>query len=436
MIRLLFTASLLFTLWGCKKPVTGPTPEPPRVTVAHPIQKDVQLFFEFTGRTQAVERVEIRARVQGFLEKVLFKDSDDIAKDQLLFVIEQPPFQAVLNSALARLESNQAAWELAQANIVRGRQLIQKRAISQQELDVMIAELSQAKAAISGAKAQVEEAQIQLDYTSIHAPIEGRIDRNLVDVGNLVGGMQKTLLANIVRLDPIHAYFDLDERTYLAILDQRGGTRKKDADHRSPVFLGRQNDQDYPFAGIIDFIDNEIDPSTGTILVRGIFPNPDLKLDPGLFVRLRVPKKIRPDAVLVEEQAIGTDMSGKYVLVIGKDDLVELRRVELGPSEDNLRVVQAGLTAADTYIVEGTQRARPGLPVRAEEMAVPTTQQIEGQQIEGQQIEGQQIEGQQIEGQQIEGQQIEGQKPNLQENAPETSTQESPSPAETTVPRR
>ncbi len=412
MIRLLLTACLLGTLWGCQKPIAAPPPEPPRVTVAQPIQKDVQLFFEFTGRTEAVERVEIRARVQGFLEKILFKDSDDIAKEQLLFVIEQRPFQATLDSALARLESNQAALLLAEANIVRGRQLIQKRAISQQELDVMIAELSQAKAAISGAKAQVEEAQIQLDYTSIHAPIEGRIDRNLVDVGNLVGGVQKTLLAKIVRLDPIHAYFDLDERTYLAILDQRGGTRKKDPEKRSPVFLGRQNDQGYPFPGIIDFIDNEIDPDTGTILVRGTFSNPDLKLDPGLFVRLRVPKKIRPNAVLVEEQAIGTDMSGKYVLVIGKDDLVEIRHVELGPSEEGLRVVQAGLTAADTYIVEGTQRARPGLPVRTEKMAVKTAAEMAKAKIEGGPTT----------------QQIEGLKPSHQENDSESSTHEATIP--------
>jgi RND family efflux transporter MFP subunit len=376
MIRLFLSAGLLLTLWGCSKPVSAPPPEPPRVTVAHPFQKDVQLYFEFTGRTQAVERVEIRARVQGYLEQKLFEDSDDIAQDQLLFVIEQRPFQAILHSAQANLESHQAALKLAQANIARGRQLIDKRAISQQELDVMIAELSQAEAAISGAEAQVEEAQIQLDYTTIHSPIEGRIDRNLVDAGNLVGGVQQTLLANVVRLDPIHAYFDLDERTYLKILDQRGGTRKKDTEENTPIFLGRQNDKDFPFAGAIDFLDNEIDPSTGTILVRGTFPNPDLKLTPGMFARLRVPRKVRPNAVLVEERAIGTDMSGKFVLVIGKDNLVELRYVELGPMQDNLRVIQEGLTAEDTYIVEGLQRARPGLSVRAEKGPVRAEQKV------------------------------------------------------------
>jgi len=413
MTRLLLTASLLAILGGCHKPPAIAPPLPPQVTVAQPIQKDVQLFHGFTGRTQAVERVEIRARVQGFLEKIAFEDSDDIAKDQLLFVIEQRPFQATLNSALARLESNQAALKLAEANIARGRLLIQKRAISQQELDVMEAELSQAMAAISGAKAQVEEAQIQYDYTSIHSPIEGRIDRNLVDVGNLVGGVQKTLLATVVRLDPIDAYFDLDERTYLEILDRRGATRKKDPKQRPAIFLGRQNDSGFPFEGTIDFIDNELDPNTGTILVRGTFPNPDLKLTPGMFVRLRVPQQVRPNAVLVEERAIGTDMTGKYVLVVGKDNLVELRHVELGPLEENLRIVQTGLTTADTYIVEGTQRARPGMPVQAEkrpvravEMAVQETQQ-EGEQV-----------------------------PNPPENAPETSTQESPTPAKATVPRR
>jgi len=370
MNRLLIAACLLSTLGGCQKPVAGPRPKPPRVTVAHPVQRDVQLYYPFTGRTQAVERVEIRARVQGFLEKILFKDSDDISQGQLLFVIEQRPFQASLDSALASLESHQAALKLAQANIARGRQLIQKRAISQQELDVMEAELSQAEAAISGAKAEVKEAQIQFDYTSIHAPIAGRIDRNLVDIGNLVGGVQKTLLAKIVRLDPIDAYFDLDERTYLKILERRDAARKKDPQKRPPVFLGRQNDQGYPFAGTIDFVDNEIDPDTGTILVRGTFPNPDLKLTPGMFVRLRVPQQVRSDAILVEERAIGTDMSGKYVLVVGKDNLVELRHVELGPLEEGLRVIQSGLTPADTYIVDGTQRARPGLPVQTETRAV------------------------------------------------------------------
>lgn len=362
LITAVLLATVLSVLGGCKSPVSAPAPQPPKVTVAKPVQKDVQLFHEFTGSTDAVERAEIRARVQGFLKSAHFEDSADVSLNQLLFVIEQEPFEASLKLAQSELESQQAALKLAQVNIERGRQLIESRAISQQELDVMDAELLQAAAAISGAEAVVDEAQLQLDYTSVVSPIEGRIDRKLVDVGNLVGADGKTLLANVVRLDPIHAYFDIDERIFLGILDTRGGTRKDEKkDH--PIFLARQNDQDFPFEGVIDFLDNEIDPGTGTILARGTFPNPDLKITPGMFARLRVPQKVQPNAVLVEEHAIGTDIAGKYLLVVGKENIVELRRIKLGPADGTMRVIQTGLSGEEEYIVEGLQRARPGLPV-------------------------------------------------------------------------
>jgi RND family efflux transporter MFP subunit len=365
----LLVVAHITALSGCKGPVQPPAPEPPKVTVARPVQKDVQLYYPFTGRTVAVERVEIRARVQGFLEKIHFNDSADVVKDQELFTIEPRPYQASLERAQALLESRQAALKLAEANYARAKLLIDKRAISQQELEVMEAELSQAAAAISAAKAEVHNAQIELDYTSVLSPIDGRIDRSQVDVGNLVGGGEDTLLATVNRLDPIEAYFDIDERTLLKILDGRDRTNRENRDEWPPVYLARQNDADYPFAGQIDFIDNEVDPDTGTIIARGLFPNKEEKLVPGFFVRLRVPTKVSPGALLVNERAIGTDMNGKYVLVVAKENLVELRRVELGPMDGSMRVITSGLSAEDQVIVEGVQRARPGMPVQVQERA-------------------------------------------------------------------
>lgn len=364
--RRIVLASMAIFLIGCQKPPTAPPPEPPKVTIALPVQKDVTIFREFTGRTAAFERAELRARVTGFLKSVEFKESSDVAKDSLLFVIEQEPFQAALNGAKAELQSRNAAFQLSQANVARAKHLIKSKAIGQQELDVIAAEYAQAQAAIAVANAAIEEAQLQFDYTEVKSPIDGRIDRWQVDVGNLVGSGESTLLATVVRLDPIHVYFDIDEQKYLEILESHGGIREARPEEKPTVFLARQIDKDFPFEGRLDFIDNEIDPNTGTILARGTFANPDYKISPGMFARLRVPGKVQPNAVLVEEAAIGTDMQGKYVLLVDEKNIVHRRTIDLGALENNLRVVLSGLKADEKYITRGLQRARPGLPVRPE----------------------------------------------------------------------
>ncbi len=377
MSRLLLLLCLFTSLAGCRQPIEVPPAEPPKVTVALPILQDVELYQEFTGRTRAVERAEIRARVQGVLEKIHFKDSDDIIVGQSLFTIEPDTYQAALRRAQADLESDQAAFQLAQANLGRGRILIEKKVITRQDYDILEAEVAQTHAEISGSQAVITAAELQLDYTNVVSPISGRINRNLVDVGNLVGASERTLLATVVRLDPIHAYFDVDEQTYLRFLNENGGSRRDPSQDkkRSAVFLARQYDSGYPFEGTIDFIDNEIDSNTGTILARGVFKNPDYKITPGNFVRLRLPRKVQKNAVLVREEAIGTDMQGKFVLVIDAKNIVQQRRVELGALQEGLRVIESGLAAEDKYIVKGIQRARPGMPVRPEmEQATDSSQ--------------------------------------------------------------
>ncbi len=381
---------------GCKKEVQRVAPQPPKVTVARPVVRDTTNYLEFTGTVKAVESIDIRARVEGFLESIHFEDGADIQSGELLFSIDPKPFQAVLDESKAALQLAEANVTSAEANRRRAIALAENRqvqyeravqagrsgAVTASEIDDLrtmrdsaVADVEVAKAAIASATAEVaakqaavQQATINLGYTKVVSPIRGRLGEKLVDVGNLVGGVQKTLLAHVVQLDPIHAYFDIDERTYLKLLDERGGSRQQDAKEKVPVFLARQNDKEFRFPGEIDFLDNVIDPNTGTIIARGTFPNQELTLTPGMFVRLRIPQQAQPNTVLVEERAIGTDMSGKFVLVLdkGQSNVVQLRRVELGRSDDNLRVVRLGLDPEDEYIVDGTQRARPGLAVQPE----------------------------------------------------------------------
>ncbi len=356
----------VIALGACGSGGEAPPRRAPAVTVAVPEQRDVMGYQEFTGRTEAVESVEIRARVSGELEHQAFQASSTVRKDQLLFVIEQAPYIARRNGADAEVKSWEAELARAQSDLERLEQAIRTNAVSQQEVDRARADVQQAEAKLLGAKAQLEQAELDLSYTEVRSPITGLVSRRLVDVGNLVGSGENTLLTTVARLDPMYVYFDVSERLILQLLNDRGRTisdRSRTPDDQTPAFLGLANENGWPHEGRLDYIDNTVDANTGTIQIRGVFPNGDGLLFPGLFARIRIPTELQEGALLVSERAIGTDLGGKYLLIVGEGDMVELRHVELGLLADGMRVIVSGLEAGERYIINGLQRARPGLPV-------------------------------------------------------------------------
>ena len=348
---------------GCGPGAPAPSPPPPpSVTVAHPIQRDVTPYWEFSGRTEAVAVVEVRARVGGMLEAMHFAPGGMVQKGDRLFTIEPAPYVAARNAALAGVRTVEANLERARSDLARLEQALETNAVSAQEVDRARADVKQSEANLLGERARLEQAELDLSYTEIRSPLEGLIGRNTVSVGNLVGPESEPL-ATIMQIRPIYAYFAASETLLLTLLD-RGGQTLADRDPARPsIHLGLANETGWPHEGEIDYLDNTVDPNTGTIQVRGAFPNREGKLFPGLFARLRIPGQVQADALLVVEEAIGTDLGGKYVLVVGDGDIVELRHVELGAAEGAHRVVLSGLGAGERYVTRGVQRARPGMPV-------------------------------------------------------------------------
>lgn len=338
-------------------------PAPPEVTVATPVVRDVTLFAEFVGTTQARESVDVRARVQGYLEKMAFEPSSFVRKGDLLFVIEPGPYQARRDRAAAGLESAEAGLRRADSDLDRLEQAVKTNAVSQQEVTRARAERDQASAALLEAEAVLTTAEIELGYTTVTSPINGMVSRNYVDIGNLVGAGEATLLATVRRIDPIYAFFDIDEPFFAQLLEARGGHRSPGQGDEVPATLV-VNETGLEIEGKVDAVDNTVDPATGTIQARAVFPNPDAKVFPGFFVRVRLPGESLGDAVLVEETAIGTDLGGRFLMVVGADNVVEKRYIEPGPLEqDQMRVVLEGLGPGESYITVGLQRARPGMPV-------------------------------------------------------------------------
>jgi RND family efflux transporter MFP subunit len=359
----LAASAVVLMLGGCRQEPSSVAPQPPPVTVATPELRDVTVFEEFTGTTQARESVEVRARVPGYLEKVTFEPSAFVRKGDLLFVIEQAPYQAQLDRAEAGLRSAEAGLRRAESDLDRLEEAIKTNAVSQQEVTRARAERDQAAAAVEEARAALENAQIQLGYTTIRAPISGMISRNYVDIGNLVGAGEPTLLATVRRIDPIFAYFDVSERFIAKALAEAGGHKGPAAQEEIPVTL-LLKETGYEVDGIVDAVDNTVDPATGTIQLRGVFPNPDALVFPGFFVHVRVPGDVLEGALLAPESALGTDLGGRYLMVVGDGNVVEKRYVETGPLQpDMARVILKGLEPGERFVTEGLQRARPGLPV-------------------------------------------------------------------------
>ncbi len=362
-VRLVIACTLILASVACRKAPDTAAHQPPDVTVAAPVQRDVTIVQEFVGTTRARESVEIRARVQGYLQEMSFEPSSFVRTGQQLFVIEPEPYQAQRDRAVAGLKSAEAGLRRAESDLERLEQAVQTNAVSQQEVTRARAERDQASAALLEAQAVLTNAEIQLDYTTVNSPIDGLVSRNFVDLGNLVGAGEATLLATVRRIDPIYAYFDVDERFIAESLADRGGHRRtyKEEDIRIAMVL---KESGHEVEGTIDAIDNTVDPATGTIQVRGIFPNPDALVLPGFFVHIRVPGDVLEGALLVDESALGTDLGGRYLMIVGGDNIVEKRYVEPGPlEEDMMRVILEGLGPSERYVSKGLQRARPGMPV-------------------------------------------------------------------------
>lgn len=354
----IFIAQLIGTS-GCRRPQSPPPPEPPIVEVAEPMVRDITEYFYYTGNLQSPEQVEIRARVPGYLASVNFDESSPVEENALLLTIEKEPYEIAVGRAKAALERAEAARKLADTNLKRVQELFRKQAATPLEMATEEAEYAIAEADVRANEEELAAAELDLSYTDVRTPIAGRVDRNYVDVGNLVGQGEPTLLARVVRLDPMRAWFDVSETIALRYLSKgRDGTVNEDA---PMVELALADEEDFPHKGKVDFVDNNLDATTGTLRVRAVLPNPTRKLYPGLFARVRVPWTVRENAVLIEEEAVGTGLEGKYVLTLDADNKVKRNPVELGERQpDGTVLVLEGLTHEDTYIVRGLQKARPG----------------------------------------------------------------------------
>ena len=367
--------AVILLLAGCA-PEAPPPPPPPQVVVTTPTQRDVTNYADFTGNTQAIQSVEIRARVQGFLEQVTFEPSSFVRTGQLLFVIERDPYIAAKDRAEADVLASEAALRRTESDLERLEEAVKTHAVSQQEVTRARAERDQAQAALLAAKAVLANVEIDLRYTKIRSPINGIISRRYVDRGNLVGGNQATLLAEVYNVDPIYVYFEVNEQVVAKFLDDHGGARPRAEDvdeERFPVYV-TVDGVDREFQGYLDYIDPATDPDTGTVQMRAVVPNEDARLLPGFFVRIRVPGELMEGALLVEETALSTDLGGRYLLLVDDESVVQKRYVEPGAlQEDGLRVVLDGLATGERYIVKGLQRARPSLPVTPQPAGAETT---------------------------------------------------------------
>ena len=351
-------------LAGCNQPSAEQTaPPPPPVTVAKPVTKEIVEWDEYTGRTDAVQSVNITARVSGYLYNITFKAGEVVNQNDLLFVIDPRPYQAAYDQANGQLRQAEAQQKLNNLNLARADELRAKNVIAKQDYDNAVSQKNVSDAQVIAAQAAVESAQLNLDFTEIKAPVTGRIGREQVTVGNLVQA-DSTLLSTLVSVNPIYAYFNVDERSVLKYQQLvREGKLPDPTSAAVPVYLQVENEKDFPHQGTIDFINNQFDPSTGTLQVRGIFPNANGFLIPGSFVRVRVAGSPRSQGILVTDRAIGSDQGQKFALIVGENNTVELRPLELGPVVDGLRVIRKGLTGDENVIINGLVNARPGSKV-------------------------------------------------------------------------
>jgi RND family efflux transporter MFP subunit len=354
---------LLLASGGCDKPNTYVPPPAPQVVVSQPVQGPVTPYLELTGNTQAIKTVELRARVEGYLEKILFREGEIVKEGQLLFLIQQNTYEAKLKEAKARVLADKARLMHAVTEFARFSGLLQQNAAAQTDVDRWRYERDSAQAALLASEANVDIARLNLGYTEVRAPFTGRAGRRLKDTGNLVGAGEKTVLAEINQIDPIYAYFTISEQDLLRVRGKRQSEAASPRLPDVPVSMGLVNEVGYPHQGKLDFAGIRLDPSTGTLLLRAIFPNPDYSILPGLFARLKAPVDDAQSALLVPPKAISYDQLGAYVLVVNDKNLVERRGITPGPPAGQMISVGEGLNDSDWLIVDGLLRAMPGKEV-------------------------------------------------------------------------
>jgi RND family efflux transporter MFP subunit len=353
----------LFLLTGCEQNTFVPPP-PPKVEVAVPVQKSITRYLEATGNTAAIKNVDLVARVQGFLQSINYQDGTFVKQGTTLFTIEPETYKLKLEQAQAAEAGAQASLKQAEADFKRQTELVQRQAVSQATLDTSTSTRDNVQANLQQAQANTKIAQVNYGYTNVTAPFDGIVSAHLVSVGELVGVASPTQLATIVALDPIYVNFNVNEQDVLRIREdarKRGMTVNEI--RQLPVEIGLQTETGYPHKGKLDYVSPNLNQSTGTLAVRGILQNPDRVLLPGFFVRVRVPYDEQKDALLVPDSALGSDQAGRYVLVVNADDVVEQRKVQTGPLEGGLRVIESGLKGDDRVVVAGLLRAIPGQKV-------------------------------------------------------------------------
>lgn len=351
---------------------------PPPVSVAKPVVKDITEWDDFVGRFEAVDTVEIRARVSGYLAKVHFRDGSVVKAGDLLFTIDQRPYQNAVEEARANVESAKVQLDYAQSDLERAEALRRSGNIPEQTFDQRRQAVLTARAALDRAEAQLRQTTLNLEFTEIRAPIAGRISRKLISEGNLVAA-NDTVLTNIVSLDPIYFYFDVDERSYLAYSRMaEGGTRPSSRSNPNQVFVGTTDEAEPTRPGQMDFVDNRIDAASGTMRGRAVFANPDGFLTPGLFGRIRILGSGVYKGILVPDEAVGSDQDRRVVYVVGENNVVTLRPVRPGPRIDGYRVIREGLKGDETIVVNGLMRIRPGVKVAPQLVTLPPVRERNG----------------------------------------------------------
>jgi RND family efflux transporter MFP subunit len=368
--KMALSAVLLVLALACGDKNTYVPPPPPKVTVSKPLTKPVTDYLEFTGNAAALNTVQLRARVEGFLEKVLFQDGDTVKKGKLLFLIQQDTYEAKLQQAEAQMLAEQAQLEHAETEFARYSRLVKQDAAAQTDVDRWHYERDSRRAGLMAAKAQVALAKLNLSYTKVGAPFDGRVGRHLQDPGALVGAGEHTLLAEINQIDPIYVYFNINEQDLLRVRGKKPKTAEEERNSRYPVYVGLADEADFPHRGYLDFAGISLNATTGTLMLRAIIPNPHGVILPGLFARVRAPAAEAKEALLLPEVAIGYDQMGPYIRVVNDKNVVESRQVKLGVQDGVNRVILEGLTGDDWVVVSGLLRAIPGRQVTPERLAV------------------------------------------------------------------
>ena len=374
MHRLLALSLVLAALSSCERAqqTSNAAPPPAPVTVAKPLSTDLVEWDEFIGRLDAPESVEIRARVSGYLEKIHFREGSDVKAGDLLITIDPRPYQAVVDRTAADAERAEVRLELAKMEAKRAKNLMESKAIAVEEIEQRNQALAEAEASLRSARATLEQAKLDLEFTQLKSPITGRIGDVLVTQGNLISGgsnvSNATVLTTIVAVDPIHCYLDVDEQSALKYRElRRLGQRASALDEQIPAEMALANEQGYPHKGVIDFVDNRLDPGTGVIRSRAVFPNPGGLMAPGFFARVRIPGSGKYSGLLVHDNAIGSDQGKPFVFVVGQDSAIKQVPVEIGPMHDGLRVIKTGIAKDDRVVIEGMALVRNGAKVNVTE---------------------------------------------------------------------